>query len=111
MQPDEGHIIRNLGISRIEPSMKSCSFADETGTLRKGVVVNLSQIDVLIKTSHVPCLTSRIIFSGSPRRVAEVTRTFEIGFVAKFCIPIPHGEFSAGIQFVNDETGHDDFVG
>lgn len=100
---DQG--VRNSDTARVEPSIKSCTFFDETKILRKGMVVNVSRIDVLIKTTCVPRLGSHVVFSGSPKRTADVTRTFEIGFVARFCIPISGEEFSDAIQFMSEEVG------
>lgn len=98
---DKERGVRNSAATRIEPIVKSCSFVDETGILRTGIVVNVSQFDALIKTTHVPRLASQIVFSGSPKRTAEITRNFEIGFVAKFSIPLADEEFSDAIQFTN----------
>jgi hypothetical protein len=108
---DEDRILGTSRIARIEPNVKSCTFADEQGILRKGMVVNVSRVDALIRATHVPRLASKVIFSGSPKRAAEIARTFEIGFVAKFCVPIPDGEFSEAIQFLSEATGDDEFAG
>jgi hypothetical protein len=80
---------------RIEPNIRSCSFIDHTGTLRKGTIVNLSQIDALIKARIVPPARSRITFRGSHRHLAEVTRAFEMGFAVRFCTLVCPEEFSA----------------
>ena len=88
-------------IVRIEPDTKSCSFVDHIGTLRKGTLINVSQIDALIKTAVIPPVGARIIFGGPGRHVAEVTRGFEIGFAVNFCPPIPAAEFSAAIKFLD----------
>ena len=94
--------VAKSSITRIEPNIKSCSFLDHTGTLRKGVIVNLSQADALIKARIIPPVKSRIVFRGSRRHLAEVMRTFEMGFVARFSDLIPVGEFSAAIK-LSDE--------
>lgn len=99
---DDASVVAKSSITRIEPNIKSCSFTDHTGTLRKGKIVNVSQIDALIKTRFIPPLTSRIVFRGSRRDVAEVTHTFEIGFAVRFCTPIPAEEFSATIKFSDE---------
>lgn len=101
MAADKDRGNRSSAATRIEPTVKSCTFADEAGILRTGIVVNVSQFDALIKTTHVPRLASQVIFSGSPKRTAEITRNFEIGFVAKFSIPLAEEEFSDAIQFTN----------
>ncbi|MGB9186373.1 MAG: hypothetical protein WCB34_00030 [Methylovirgula sp.] len=98
----EGSAVTKSNITRIEPTIKSCSFLDHTGTLRTGIVVNVSQIDALIKARIIPPLGSRITFRGSSRHLADVTRTFEMGFAVRFCNPIPAEEFSAAIK-LSDE--------
>ncbi len=85
-------------ITRIEPDNKSCSFTDQTGTLRKGRLVNVSQVDALITTSALLPVATYIVFNGPRRYLAEVTRTFEIGFAVRFCPPIPREEFSPAIK-------------
>jgi hypothetical protein len=89
-------------ITRIEPSIKSCSFLDHTGTLRQGTIVNLSQVDALIRSRIVPPLKSRIVLRGPRRHLAEVTRTFEMGFVVRFCAVIRPEEFSSAIKFSDE---------
>jgi len=89
------------GVTRVEPTNKNCSFKDPAGILRKGIMVNLSQTDVLIRTTNIPSTPSIISFKGPRTYAAEVTSTFAIGFVAKFCNPIPASEFSKDIQFVD----------
>lgn len=87
---------------RIEPNIKSCSFLDHTGTLRQGTIVNLSQVDALIRSRIVPPLKSRIVLRGPRRHLADVMRTFEMGFVVKFCAVIRPEEFSAAIKFSDE---------
>jgi hypothetical protein len=89
------------GITRIEPAQKECSFKDPEGILRSGIIVNLSQADVLVRAAHIPSVPSIISFKGPRLYAAEVTNVFAIGFLAKFCIPIPAPEFSKDIQFVD----------
>jgi hypothetical protein len=89
-------------VTRLEPDTKNCRFTDHTGTLRKGAVINVSQIDALIKTPVVPPVGAHIVFSGPHRYEAEVTRAFEIGFAVKFSEPIPDEEFSAAIKLLDD---------
>jgi len=86
---------------RIEPVHKDCSFTDHTGTLKKGFVVNLSQFDALIRTSpaNIPPLGTRIVIRGPEWHGAEVAIVFEIGFIAKFCLPIPADRFSTELRF------------
>jgi hypothetical protein len=91
-----------LDIVRIEPLLRNCVFTDGTGALRKGKIVNLSQIDILIRTAIIPARNSYVIFKGQQQRLATIARSFETGFAAGFCTPIPAGEFSAGIKFVED---------
>ena len=99
---DDASGVVKSSLTRIEPNIRSCSFIDHTGTLRRGVVVNVSQVDALIKARIVPPLKSRITFRGAHRHLAEVTRTFEIGFAVKFCSQISPEEFSAGIKFSDE---------
>ncbi len=98
----EGSAATKSNITRIEPTIKSCNFLDHTGTLRTGIVINVSQIDALIKARIIPPLGSRVTFRGSIRRLADVTRTFEMGFAVRFCNLIPPEEFSAAIK-LSDE--------
>ncbi len=85
--------------TRIEPVSKDCWFLDHTGTLRKGLIVNLSQIDVLLRSTIIPPMGARIVFRGPHRHAAEVTSIFKIGFMAKFCNQLPVQEFTTAIKF------------
>lgn len=89
------------GVPRIEPVNKNCNFTDHTGTVRKGMIVNLSQYDALIRAaaSFIPPIGTRIVLRGPEWHGAYVISTFEIGFVVKFCIPIPPEQFSPAIRF------------
>jgi hypothetical protein len=89
------------GVARIEPHNKDCGFTDHTGTLRKGKIVNLSQFDALIRAAAtiIPPMGSRIVLRGPVWHGADVISTFEIGFMVKFCLPIPLDKFNAGIIF------------
>jgi hypothetical protein len=87
---------------KIEPTITACSFVDHTGTIRRGVVVNITQVDVLIKARIVPPVGSRITFRGSLRQTADVTRNFELGFVARFCSSIPVEAFTPAIKFSDE---------
>jgi ribosomal protein S8E len=98
---DHEALVAKTSIMRIEPSTKNCSFTDHTGTLRKGKIINVSQVDALIKAPVIPPIATHIVFAGPRAYVAEVTRTFEIGFAVKFCTPIPPDEFSDAIKFVD----------
>jgi hypothetical protein len=86
-------------VTRIEPNRTGCTFTDHIGILRKGKIVNVSRFDALIKATIIPPVASTVIFSGEPRRPAEVLRRFEIGFAVKFQQPIPADDFSADILF------------
>ncbi|MGB8278043.1 MAG: hypothetical protein WCF20_08980 [Methylovirgula sp.] len=99
---DDASVAAKPSVTRLEPDSKSCRFTDHTGTLRKGWVINVSQIDALIKAPIVPPVGAHIVFSGPRRYAAEVTRAFEIGFAVKFCDPIPAEEFSAAIKFLDE---------
>lgn len=99
---DDASVAAKPSVTRLEPDSKSCRFTDHTGALRKGSVINVSQVDALIKASIVPPVAARIVFSGPRRYAAEVTRAFEIGFAVKFCDPIPTEEFSAAIKFLDE---------
>ena len=99
---EDGSVVAKSSITRIEPNIKSCSFLDHTGTLRHGIIINISQVDALIKARIIPPLKSRITFRGSRRHLAEVTRTFEMGFAARFFNLIPSEDFSAAIK-LSDE--------
>lgn len=103
--------IRNAGLDdttvnkpsviRLEPDMKNCRFTDQVGVARKGTIINVSQVDALIKTPIVPPVGAHIVFSGPGRYAAEVTRVFEIGFAVTFLPPIPAAQFSAAIRLVD----------
>ncbi|WP_020175048.1 hypothetical protein [Methyloferula stellata] len=95
----EVKIAAGPSVIRVEPKHKNCAFDDQRGILRKGTIVNVSQIDALIKTSIIPPKPTVIIFRGTRRYAAEVTSTFAIGFMAEFCSPIPTCEFSDDIKF------------
>lgn len=86
-------------VTRIEPKNKKCKFEDHHGELRNGTIVNLSQSDALIRASIIPPIPAIIVFRGPRRYAAEVTSTFEIGFVVHFCSPIPDIEFSPDMIF------------
>jgi len=85
--------------TRIEPASKDCWFLDHTGTLRKGLIVNLSQIDMLLRASIIPPAGARITFRGPQRHTADVTSIFKIGFMVKFCDQLPVQEFTTAIKF------------
>jgi hypothetical protein len=89
------------GVTRIEPDNKNCAFTDHTGTLRKGMIVNLSQFDALIRAAAtiIPPMGSRIVLRGPVWHGADVISTFEIGFMVKFCLPIPEDKFSTALVF------------
>jgi len=87
------------GITRIELKDKKCSYKDGAGVLRKGRIVNLSQVDALIGAQVIPTIPAIIIFEGARRYAAEVTSTVAIGFMVKFSIPIPATEFSEDLKF------------
>jgi hypothetical protein len=89
-------------ITRIEPDNKKCSFTDDLGTVRRGRIINLSPVDALITAVMLPLVSSQIVFGGPNRYLAEVLRTFDIGFAAKFCPPIPSEEFSAAIRLFDE---------
>lgn len=88
-------------VTRIEPTVKSCSYTDHMGQPRKGKIINVSPFDALIKAAVVPPVGSHIVFGGKDARVAEVTRTFEIGFAVEFSAPIPKEDFSPSIKFID----------
>jgi hypothetical protein len=75
-------------ITKIEPSIKKCSFLDHTGTLRDGTIVSISSLDALIRSRVIPPLKSRIVLRRTRQHPAEVTRTFEIAFAVKFFTPL-----------------------
>jgi hypothetical protein len=99
---DDGTGTVKPSITRLEPDTKGCRFTDYTGVVRKGAVINVSQVDALIKAAVIPPVGSHIVFGGPRSYAAEVTRVFEIGFAVKFCPPIPENEFSAAIKFLNE---------
>lgn len=88
---------------RIEPKNKNCDFTDYVGTLRRGRIVNLSRFDALIRTaaSITPPRGTGIVLRGSGWLGADVIISYEIGFVAKFCIPIREDHFSAALAFID----------
>jgi hypothetical protein len=88
-------------IERIEPTIRTCSYRDHSGVLRKGKIINISRLDALIKAPVIPLMASRIIFGGMEPYTADVTRTFEIGFAVQFCPPIPENQFSASIKLLD----------
>lgn len=88
-------------VTRLEPDMKNCRFTDQVGVARKGTIINVSQVDALIKAPVVPPVGAHIVFSGPGRYAAEVTRVFEIGFAVSFSPPIPNGQFSAAIRLID----------
>jgi hypothetical protein len=89
------------GAARLEPKNKNCSFTDHAGVLRKGTIVNLSQFDALIRAAAaiIPPVGSRIVLRGPEWHGAYVINSFEIGFMVKFCVPIPDERFSPAIAF------------
>lgn len=89
-------------VIRIEPDVRSCSYTDHMGMVRKGKIINVSPLDALIKAPIIPPVATHIVFGGPQSRVAEVTRTFEIGFAVQFCAPIPEEEFSPAIKFLDE---------
>lgn len=99
---DTSAVATRTSITRIEPDLKTCSFTDSTGTLLKGKIINLSHIDALIKAPIIPPVGTHIVFSGPQRYMAEVTRSFEIGFAVKFRTAIPAEKFSAAIKFLDE---------
>lgn len=101
---DDGSGVTKPSVTRLEPETKGCRFTDQLGVVRKGTVINVSQVDALIKAAIVPPVGTHLVFGGPGRYEAEVTRVFEIGFAVKFRPPIPNQEFSAAIKFV-DEIG------
>jgi hypothetical protein len=88
-------------VMRIEPTIQACSYIDGFGVPRRGKIINISRIDALIKAPVVPPIASHIIFGGDESYMAEVTRTFEIGFAVRFCTPIPEAAFSSSIKLLD----------
>ena len=70
--------------------------------MRRAKIINISRIEALIKAAPIPPIASHIVFGGIEPRMAEVIRTFEIGFAVQFCTPIPEAQFSASIKLVNE---------
>ncbi len=71
-------------ITKIEPSIKKCSFLDHTGTLRDGTTVRISSLDALIRARIIPPAKSRIVLLHRTRQhPAEVTQAFEIAFAVE----------------------------
>ncbi|MGB8278488.1 MAG: hypothetical protein WCF20_11245 [Methylovirgula sp.] len=99
---DEAPLTARRSVTRIEPTVKNCNYTDHMGLMRKGKIINLSPSDALIKAAIIPPIATHIVFGGQQARVAEVTRTFEIGFAVQFCAPIPEEEFSAAIKFLDE---------
>jgi hypothetical protein len=86
---------------RLEPEHTACWFTDYRGKLKKGKIVSLSQFDALIRIAPtmIPPNGTRIVFRGPEWHGAEVAIAFEIGFIAKFCVPIPAEKFSPALRF------------
>jgi len=93
------------GAPRIQLVRSACEFTDYSATLRKGVIVNLSRYDALIRASAaiIPPLGSRIVLRGREWHGADVISAFEIGFVVQFCIPFPEDKFSKDLLFLDTE--------
>jgi len=87
--------------TRIEPTHKDCWFLDQTNTLRKGTIVNVSQIDALLRASIIPPLGAKIIFRGPRRYEAEVSNIFKIGFMVKFGTQLPVQDFNIALKFAD----------
>jgi hypothetical protein len=102
MNSVESAAIAKSAIVRIEPIVQGCSFTDHSGALRRGKIINISRIDALVKAALIPPIASHIVFGGIEPYEAEVTRTFEIGFMVQFCAPIPETRFSRSIKLLND---------
>ena len=98
---DDSMAAKPSGVTRLEPETKNCRFTDHVGIVRKGTIINVSQVDALIKAPIVPPVTAHIVFAGPYHYVAEVTRVFEIGFAVNFCPPIPADQFSAAIRLTD----------
>jgi hypothetical protein len=88
-------------IQRLEPENSNCCFEDDKGRMRNGRIVNLSQIDALIRAKFIPRKSSIIFFKGPCRYLAEVTSVFAIGFMAQFATPIRNKDFSTQIKFTD----------
>jgi hypothetical protein len=98
----EAPLAARQNVNRIEPNIKMCNYTDHMGQVRKGKIINVSPFDALIKAAIIPPTATHIVFGGKQARVAEVTRTFEIGFAVQFCAPIPEEEFSVSIKFLDE---------
>ncbi len=87
-----------LNLARIEPKIKNCAFLDNTGTLHKGQIVNLSQIDILIRTAIIPERESNYFpRCPSPPREGLIRNRLRANFYA----PIAESEFSSAISFID----------
>ncbi|HEY5225895.1 MAG TPA: hypothetical protein VIJ06_03810, partial [Methylovirgula sp.] len=100
--PEDPITVAKTAVTRLEPETKNCRFTDPAGVLRKGWIINVSRIDALIKAPVVPPVGSQVAFAGRGHREAQVSRAFEIGFAVNFREPIPEGEFSAAIKFLDE---------
>jgi hypothetical protein len=100
--PEDPCMEAKTTVTRLEPETKNCRFTDPSGVLRKGLIINVSRIDALIKAPVVPPVGAQVAFAGPGHREARVSRAFEIGFAVNFCEPIPEGEFSASIKFLDE---------
>jgi len=89
-------------VQRIELKHKDCEFTGPDGRKKIGRIVNLSQLDVLVRSAVMPQARSIIVFRGAHKYAAEVTSTFGIGFLAKFSWRIPDREFSTDMRFCDD---------
>jgi hypothetical protein len=88
-------------VTRVEPKNSACCFTDHQGVLRNGQIVNLSQVDLLVRTRFIPPIPALIVFQGPRRYSAEVTSVFVIGFMARFCNPIAEKDFTSNIRFTD----------
>jgi hypothetical protein len=89
-------------ITRLELKNKSCAYDDPIGVLRSGTIVNISPVDALIRARYVPPKPGIIAFRGPKRYGAEVADAFAIGFLVKFCTPIPARDFSEQMKFYDE---------
>jgi hypothetical protein len=89
------------GAPSFQTPQKKCAFIDPTGTMRKGVIIHLSQTDALVRSSICPPAKSLIHFRGRQWLTAEVVSTFETGFVATFTRPISPQELATAIKLSN----------
>jgi hypothetical protein len=99
---EEAPLEAKRNVTRIEPTIKNCSYTDNMGMMRKGKIINISPYDALVKATVIPQISTFIIFGGPHARLAEVTRTFEIGFAVQFCAPIPDEDFSVAIKLLDE---------